>query len=69
MIRNHYPFFYKRYVYDASTNLLHDQKNEKTECNIDSMDEELIEVYSSLNEASLQMDHPVYKKCPFCMPD
>jgi hypothetical protein len=69
MIRSHYPFFNKRYVYDANTNLLHDQKHETAECGIDNMDEELIEAYSSLNEACLIVDHPVYEKCPLCMPE
>ena len=69
MIRSFYPFFNKRYVYDGNTNTLHDLRNEKSECGIDSMDEELIESYSSLNEGSLMLDHPVYKKCPHCMGD
>ena len=67
MIRSTYPFFNKRYVYDNDTNLLHDLKNEKPLCNIDSIEEELIEVYSSLNEGCLILDHPVYKLCPHCM--
>lgn len=67
MIRNNYPFFYKRYAYDLSTNVLHDLKNEKPECNIDAIDEENIEPYSSLNEASLMLDHPTHKTCPHCM--
>jgi hypothetical protein len=69
MIRSYYPFFNKRYVYDANTNLLHDMKNEKPECLIDSLDEEAIESYSSLNEGCLFLDHPVYKTCPHCMGD
>lgn len=67
MIRSTYPFFYKRYAYDNSTNLLHDLKKETSSCNIDNIDVELIEAYSSLNEGSLILDHPVYKKCPHCM--
>jgi hypothetical protein len=67
MIRNQYPFFYKRYVYDLSSNVLHDLKNEQDQCNIDSIDEEDIEVYSSLNEASLMLDHPTHKPCHHCM--
>jgi hypothetical protein len=67
MLRDFYPFFSKRYIYDSVTNLLHDLKNETPECNIDAMDEELIEPYSSLNEGCLILDHPVYKKCPNCM--
>lgn len=67
MIRTGYPFFYKRYAYDLSTNVLHDLKNEKDECKINELDEEDIDMYSSLNEASLMLDHPVHKKCPHCM--
>lgn len=67
MIRTGYPFFYKRYVYDLSTNVLHDLKNEKPECKIDEIDEEDVEMFSSLNEGSLNLDHPVHKHCPFCM--
>ena len=67
MLRSYYPFFNKRYVYDANTNLLHDTKNEKVECGIESMDVETIESYSSLNEGCLFLDHPVYEKCPHCM--
>lgn len=67
MIRSTYPFFYKRYAYDLSTNILHDLKNEKPECKIDSIDEEDIEVYSALTEASLMLDHPTFKACPYCM--
>lgn len=67
MIRHGYPFFYKRYVLDLSTNLLHDLKNEKPECKIDDIDEEDIEMYSSLNEGSLMLDQPCHKKCPYCM--
>lgn len=67
MIRNDYPFFYKRYAYNLATNILHDLKNEKPECNIDTIDVEDIEPYSSLQEGSLILDHPTYKTCPFCM--
>ncbi|MCY6371520.1 hypothetical protein [Clostridium ganghwense] len=67
MIRKEYPFFYKRYAYDLSTNTLHDLKNEKDECKINEIDEEDIEMYSSLSEASLMLDHPVHKHCPCCM--
>lgn len=67
MIRKEYPFFYKRFAYDLSTNTIHDLKNEKPECKIDELYEEDIEMYSSLNEASLILDHPVHKKCPYCM--
>ncbi len=67
MIRNDYPFFYKRYAYDLSTNVLHDLKNETEACAIDKIDEEDIEMYSSLQEASLMLDHPTHKKCPHCM--
>jgi hypothetical protein len=67
MIRSSYPFFNKRYAYDNNTNLLHDLKNETIQCKIDEIDEELIEVYSSLQEACLIVDHPVYKCCPHCM--
>lgn len=67
MIRKDYPFFYKRYAYNLSTNILHDLKNEKPECNIDTIDEEDIEAYSSLQEGSLILDRPTYKPCPFCM--
>jgi hypothetical protein len=67
MIRNQYPFFYKRYAYDLSNNILHDLKNEQDKCSIDSIDEEDIEAYSSLNEGSLILDHPTYKPCPHCM--
>lgn len=67
MIRSYYPFFYKKYAYDLSTNLLHDLKNEKPECSIDSIDEENIDAYSSLDEACLILDHPTYKNCPHCM--
>ncbi|MCY6957399.1 hypothetical protein [Clostridium brassicae] len=67
MIRKQYPFFYKRYAYDLSKNVLHDLKNEKDECKINEMDEEDIEMYSSLNEGSLMLDHPVHTKCPHCM--
>ena len=67
MIRKEYPFFYKRYAYDVSKNVLHDLKNEKPECKIDSIDEESIEPYSSLEETSLMLDHPTYKICPHCM--
>lgn len=67
MIRTKYPFFYKRFAYDTSKNVIHDLKNEKSECNIDKIYEENIEMYSSLNETSLMLDHPVYNKCPNCM--
>lgn len=67
LIRMGYPFFYKRYAYDLSTNILHDLKNEQDSCNIDSIHEEDIEMYSSLNEGSLILDHPQHEKCPFCM--
>lgn len=67
MIRSQYPFFYKKYAYDMSTNILHDLRTEKPECNIDNIDEEDIEPYSSLQEATLMLDHPTYKKCPHCM--
>lgn len=67
MIRMEYPFFYKRYAFDLSKGVLHDLKNEKPECKIDEIDEEDIEMYSSLNEGSLMLDQPVYKTCPHCM--
>ncbi|MCY6483459.1 hypothetical protein OW763_03685 [Clostridium aestuarii] len=67
MIRTQYPFFYKRYAYDLATGMLHDLTNEKSDCKIDELDEENIEMYSSLNETSLMLDHPTYKKCPHCM--
>lgn len=67
MIRQEYPFFYRRYAYDLSTGILHDLKNESPECAIDKIDEEDIEMYSSLNEASLFLDHPQHKFCPHCM--
>ena len=67
MIRTQYPFFYKRCAYDLSTNMLHDLKNEKAECNIDKIDEEDIEMYSSLSEACLILDRPTHIKCPHCM--
>lgn len=67
MIRKEYPFFYKRFAYNIADGILHDLKNEKPECQIDSIDEEDIEMYSSLNEGSLLTDRPCYKKCPYCM--
>lgn len=69
MIRADYPFFHKRYAYNISTNIIHDLKNETPECKIDEMDEEDIEMYSSLNEQCLIMDHTMYKKCPHCFKD
>lgn len=67
MIRKEYPFFYKRYAYDVSRNVLHDLKSEKPECKIDSIDEDSVEPYSSLEETSLMLDRPTYKICPHCM--
>lgn len=67
MRRYDYPYFGKRYLYDISTKLLHDLVNEQPECNINSINEDDIDMYSSLNEASLLLDHPVYYECPYCM--
>lgn len=67
MIRSGYPYFNKKLLFDRTTTLLHNLQNEKEECGIDSIDHEDIDMYSSLNEASLLLDHPVYKLCPHCM--
>jgi hypothetical protein len=67
MIRQGYPYFMKRYLYDVNTNTLHDLKNETPQCSIDEIHEDDIDMYSSLNETSLLLDHPVYKTCPHCM--
>ncbi|WP_133629165.1 hypothetical protein [Fonticella tunisiensis] len=67
MIRFGYPYFGKKYLYDIVTNTLHYLVNEKPECRIDEIDEENVDMYSSLNEGSLITDHPVYRPCPHCM--
>lgn len=67
MRRFEFPFEGKRYVYDNDTRILHDLVNETPECKIDEMDTETIDVYSSLNEMSLILDHPVAERCPHCM--
>lgn len=67
MRRFGYPYFGKRYLYDIKNKTLHDLLNEKEECHIDLIHEDDIDMYSSLNEAALLMDHPFYYECPFCM--
>ncbi|KRQ87261.1 hypothetical protein ABG79_01064 [Caloramator mitchellensis] len=67
MRRYNYPYFGKRYLYDIPNKTLHDLLNEKDECKINSIHEDDIDMYSSLNEASLLMDHPFYYECPHCI--
>lgn len=67
MRRYEEPYYGKRYLYDIEKKTLHDLLNETEECNIDSIDKEAIDMYSSLNEASLLLDHPFYYPCPHCM--
>jgi hypothetical protein len=69
MIRFDYPYFGKRYLYSIPDRTLHDLKNEIPECKIDLIHEDDIDMYSSLNETSLLLDHPVYTPCPYCMKD
>lgn len=67
MIRFGYPYFGKKFLYDVNTGLIHSLVNEKAECRIDELDVDQVDMYSSLNETCLMLDHPVYKLCPHCM--
>jgi hypothetical protein len=67
MIRFDYPYFGKKYLYDIPNNILHFLKNETPECSIAAISEDDVEMYSSLNETCLMLDHPNFKPCPHCM--
>lgn len=67
MRRFEYPYFGKRYLYDIATKTLHDLLNEKDDCKIGEIHEDDVDMYSSLNETALLMDHPVFYPCPHCM--
>jgi hypothetical protein len=67
MIRFGYPYFGKKFLYDVTTNTIHSLVNEKDECKIEEIDVDDVDMYSSLDETCLILDHPVFKPCPHCM--
>ena len=69
MIRNNPPFNGKRFVLTKNTNEIHDLLNEKSDCQIDEISLDHIQMFDTLEEASVYLifNNKQLNGCYYCL--